>query len=155
MSNVRDNRHDTRDPSPESLREMPDIDFRRYIVLPNPFAARVRRDGIRIRRGSIIPPTGRPKRTAAPSKASLSEMPELDMSQARPNRFSASIQAGGITLRIGRGRPKRGTEVGPTTVRSVRLPVEIWEAVKRSAKRRGLTVHAALCEAIAIDLVFR
>ena len=47
-----------------------------------------------------------------------------------------------------RGRPKRLLEVGGTRPRSVRFPDGIWKQIEKTARARGLTVHAALREAI-------
>jgi hypothetical protein len=137
---------------PASTRSKPkSVDFRRYIVRKNPYAASLARSGIRIAKGSLAPPTGRPKPTRPPSKASLRAMPQVDMGRAnvRKNPYAARILAGDVTLRIGRGRPKRGSEVGPTSTRSVRLPERVWKAIERAAARQGVTVHALLRAAVA------
>jgi hypothetical protein len=84
-----------------------------------------------------------------PSRASLREMPEVDLKDGRwqPNPYAARIAAEGMTL-PGRGRPKKGEEPGSTPPRSVRLPPQVQERLKKAAKARGLTVHAALRTAI-------
>jgi len=48
----------------------------------------------------------------------------------------------------GRGRPKKGTETGPTVPRSVRFPAKLWEVLEAKAKAEGLTLHSALRVAI-------
>jgi hypothetical protein len=54
----------------------------------------------------------------------------------------------GKVRRVGRGRPKRLLEVGGTHPRSVRFPHAVWKQVEARANAKGLTVHAALREAI-------
>jgi hypothetical protein len=125
-----------------------EVDFGRYVARRrNPYAASISRTGLRIRK--LHPPTGKPKSARPPSRASLAEMPELDMSHARANRFAAGLHAGGVTLRVGRGRPEKGQEVGPTETRSVRMPAKVWRAIERTAARQHVTVHALLRAAIA------
>lgn len=51
-------------------------------------------------------------------------------------------------MQVGRGRPKKLEEVGGTSPRSVRFPDEVWKLLATRAKKRGLTLHAALREAI-------
>jgi len=51
-------------------------------------------------------------------------------------------------VQVGRGRPKRLLEVGKTEPRSVRFPAAIWARVGARAKKKGITVHAALRQAI-------
>jgi hypothetical protein len=87
---------------------------------------------------------------AEPSKASLKEMPEVDFTKVkvRRNPHAARIAREGITVQVGRGRPRRLTEVGGTSPRSVRFPDEVWEMLERRAKKEGMTLHAALREAI-------
>jgi hypothetical protein len=123
------------------------VDFRRYVARKNPYAASLARTGIRIR--TLAPPAGKLKASPPPSRASLREMPVLDMSSPGKNRFAAGIRAAGVTLPVGPGRPVRGQEVGPTSTRSVRLPASVWRAVEAEAARRGTTVHALLRSVIA------
>ena len=51
-----------------------------------------------------------------PSKASLREIPEVDFTKSPPrkNRYAKRIAAEGITVQVGRGRPKKIREVGGT-----------------------------------------
>src|SRR5256885_5734475 len=88
------------------------------------------------------------KRTG-PSRASLREMPEVDLKDGRwrPNPYVARIAAEGITLPK-RGRPKMGEEIGPSVTRSVRFPPRVWASVESVAKAKGVSVHAALRAAI-------
>ncbi len=90
------------------------------------------------------------RRQHEPSRASLREIPEIDFSTARVRRnpYAAAIEKSGITIQVGRGRPKKLLEVGGTTPRSVRFPDAVWKRIEARAKARGLTLHAALREAI-------
>lgn len=85
-----------------------------------------------------------------PSRASLREIPEIDFSttRVRRNLYASAIAKSGITIQVGRGRPKKLLEVGGTTPRSVRFPNAVWKRIEALAKSRGLTLHAALREAI-------
>lgn len=92
----------------------------------------------------------RQARHAEPSKASLREIPEVDFSSAkvRKNPYAARIAAEGLVVQVGRGRPKKLLEVGETRPRSVRFPEAVWKRLQARAKKKGLTLHAALREAI-------
>jgi hypothetical protein len=96
--------------------------------------------------------TERMKKTrhSEPSEASLKEMPEVDFTKARVRRnpYAARIAKEGITVQVGKGRPKKLEEVGGTSPRSVRFPDEVWRVLETRAKQRGLTLHAALRAAI-------
>jgi hypothetical protein len=96
--------------------------------------------------------TERTKRTkhSEPSEASLKEIPEVDFTRARVRRnpYAARIAKEGITVQVGKGRPKKLEEVGGTSPRSVRFPDEVWRLIEARAKKRGLSLHAALREAI-------
>jgi hypothetical protein len=89
-------------------------------------------------------------RLSEPSSASLKEIPEVDFTKARVRRnpYAARIAKEGITIQVGKGRPKKLHEVGGTFPRSVRFPDEVWRLLEARAKKRGLTLHAALREAI-------
>jgi hypothetical protein len=84
-----------------------------------------------------------------PSKASLREIPEVDFTTAkvRGNPYAARVAVEGI-VHVRRGRPKKGTETGPTEPRSIRFPSPIWELLEKRAKAQGLTLHSALRAAI-------
>jgi hypothetical protein len=84
-----------------------------------------------------------------PSRASLREIPEVDFSTAkiRRNPYATRVAAEGI-VHVGVGRPKRGTETGPTEPRSIRFPAEVWRLLEARAEAQGLTLHAALRAAI-------
>ena len=101
--------------------------------------------------------TGNARRTkkaksssAEPSKASLREIPELDLSKVklRRNPYAARIARDGMTVQSGRGRPKKVLEVGVTYPRSVRFPKPVWDEIEALAKQQGKTVHAVLREAV-------
>ena len=87
---------------------------------------------------------------AEPSKASLREMPEVDFSKVRvrKNPHAARIAKEGITVQVGRGRPRKLQEVGGTSPRSVRFPDQVWKTLEARAKKKGISLHAALREAI-------
>jgi hypothetical protein len=92
----------------------------------------------------------RKRRHSEPSAASLKAIPEVDFGRARVRRnpYAARIAKEGITIQVGRGRPRKLEEVGGTSPRSVRFPDEVWKLLEARAKKRGLTLHAALREAI-------
>lgn len=127
----------TQEPSAASLREMPEVKLESYRVRRNPYAKRIAREGIQVVHDG-------------PSAASLAEIPEVNFKYAtvRPNRYAARAAESAARIQYGRGRPTRGTEVGPTATRSVRLPAEIWVALEVEAKQRSTTVHALLREVI-------
>jgi hypothetical protein len=90
------------------------------------------------------------RKATEPSKASLREIPEVNFatSKVRRNPYAARIAREGIEVQIGRGRPKKLLEVGETEPRSVRFPAAIWKRLEGTAKKKGLTLHAALRKAI-------
>jgi hypothetical protein len=90
------------------------------------------------------------RRQREPSKASLREIPEVDFSSARVRRnpYAARIAREGMVVQVGRGRPKKLLEVGGTEPRSIRFPDAVWKQIEERARKRGLTVHAALREAV-------
>ncbi len=85
-----------------------------------------------------------------PSKKSLNEIPEtrLGKTRVRRNPYAGRIAREGIVVQVGRGRPKRLLEVGGTSPRSVRFPDSVWALLEERARSKGLTLHAALREAI-------
>ena len=121
------------DPSAASLREMPEIDFDRYHIRKNPYAARIAREGI-----SVV--------HDGPSARSLAEIPEVDFSRVQPQRsaYAGRTRRAVLQLRTGRGRPRRGQEVGPTPARSIRLPLTVWTALEAAAREADTTVHGLL-----------
>lgn len=94
--------------------------------------------------------TKKKREATEPTKASLREIPEVDFATAkvRPNTYAARIAREGIEVQVGRGRPKKLLEVGETEPRSVRFPPAIWRKLEGTAKKKGLTLHAALRKAI-------
>ena len=89
-------------------------------------------------------------RSREPSKASLREIPEVNFGKTRVRRnpYASRIARDGIVIQVGRGRPKKILEGGGTHPRSVRFPDAIWKEIAARAKAKGLTVHAALRQAI-------
>jgi hypothetical protein len=109
---------------------------------------RIAREGIQI--VAQRPARQRSIREREPSRASLREMPEVDPAKgrARPNPYAKRIAVEGITLSIGRDRPKRGAETGPTVPRSVRLPEQVWARLVQRAQEEGIPLQAALRAAV-------
>jgi hypothetical protein len=91
-----------------------------------------------------------PRKTKDPSRASLREMPEVDFgrTKARRNPYARRIAAQGLTIHVERGRPRKGTETGPTIPRSVRFPAAVWARLEARAKREGVSLHTALRSAV-------
>ena len=85
-----------------------------------------------------------------PSKGSLREIPEVDFSKARVRRnpYAKRIADEGLVVQVGRGRPKQVLEPRGSVPRSVRFSPTIWTLLEKRAKAKGLTLHAALREAI-------
>lgn len=85
-----------------------------------------------------------------PSPASLREIPEIDFDNARVRRnpYAAKIRREGISFQIGRGRPFKGEETGPTIPRSIRFPAKVWRHLEKRAKAEGMPLHAALRAAV-------
>jgi len=127
----------TKEPSRSSLRELPEIDFDRYRIRRNGYAKRIAREGIDVAHDG-------------PSRSSLRAMPEARFAGAEPRRnpYATRIAAGGITLQVGKGRPTRAAEVGPTLPRSVRLPPAVWRELERRARLEGVAVHALVRRAV-------
>ena len=85
-----------------------------------------------------------------PSKASLTEMPEIDFAKSRfrRNPYAKRIASEGLQIKIGRGRPKKSDLSVATVPRSVRFTPSVWAQLEKRAKAKGITLHAALREAI-------
>ncbi|MGQ0506007.1 MAG: hypothetical protein ACT4TC_11895 [Myxococcaceae bacterium] len=94
--------------------------------------------------------TSRKVSTKAPSKASLREIPEMDFTTGvvRRNPYGERVAKEGFTIQVIRGRPKKGTETGPTIPRSVRFPASVWKDLERRARAEGIPLHAALRAAV-------
>src|SRR5215831_17188213 len=131
----------TPNPSPASLREMPEVDFTAYRIRRNPYAARIAREGVEIAHHG-------------PSRKSLREMPEADFSHSRirPNRYAAKTIASASKIQYGKGRPPKGNEVGPTPTRSIRFPEAVWKDLENEARARATSVHALLREIVLTHL---
>src|SRR5437868_13738451 len=88
-------------------------------------------------RGIAMKATG--KKPREPSRASLREMPEVnfDKGKVRRNPYALRIAAEGISIHAGRGRPRKGTETGPTVPRSVRFPPECGSILKGERRRKA------------------
>ncbi len=84
-----------------------------------------------------------------PSRASLREIPEVDFGKAkvRRNPYAQRVAAEGI-LQVGRGRPPRGEETGPTVPRSIRFSAPMWKRIEQRARSEGMSLHAALRAAV-------
>jgi hypothetical protein len=126
-----------REPTRSSLRSVPSVDFTRYRAgRRNPFAKRMKAKGWELVHES-------------PSRSSLREIPELSPNAiGKPNPYAMRIGAQGVELQVGRRRPARGTEVGPTQVKSVRLPPAVWRRLERSARVEGVALHAVVRAAL-------
>jgi len=120
-----------------STHVVPEIDFSKYRVKRNRFAKRIAAEGIEIVHDG-------------PSRASLEEMPEADFTKLKVRRspYARRIEATGMSLQVGRGRPRRGEEIGPTVLKSVRLPPSVWAKLERRARSEGVAVHALVRQAI-------
>ena len=55
--------------------------------------------------------------------------------------------AGGVRIRIIPGRPPKGEEA-PVQVKAVKMPAEFWESFQIQAEAAGLTLHAAMRNAL-------
>ena len=123
-------------PSKRSLREIPEVDFSCYQVRRNRFAMRVQKTGVELDH-------------EGPSPESLTEIPEINFTTAQARRRPRQqAKAAALHLQIGKGRPPRGSEVGPTTVRSIRLPAAVWRSLEKRATRQHMTVHSILRTAV-------
>lgn len=126
------------DPTRASLAELPEVDFQRYKIRRNPFAARIAAEG------SELVHDG-------PSRASLAEIPEVDLRAAkrRKNPFAKYLNESALAMHTRRGRPSRGEEAGPTVTRSIRLPVALAKALEALARDEDITVHALMRNVLA------
>lgn len=90
------------------------------------------------------------KKSREPSRASLREMPEVtfEKGKVRRNPYALRIAEEGVSFHEGRGRPRKGTETGPTIPRSIRFSARVWSHLERRAKEEGLPLHAALRAAV-------
>lgn len=65
----------------------------------------------------------------------------------RRSNYDERIKSGGLTLQVGRGRPRAGAEAGTTVPKSVRLPPAIWKELEKRAPAEGIAVHALVRKA--------
>jgi hypothetical protein len=123
--------------------DVPEIDFSKYRLRPNRFAKLIEAEGIELVHDG-------------PSPASLQDLPEADFKKLRVRRnpYAARLGAAGVTIHTSRGRPARGSEVGPTVLKSVRLPPLVWAQLEKRARAKGIAVHALVRQAI-LDLLKR
>ncbi|HWZ89217.1 MAG TPA: hypothetical protein VNW92_10215 [Polyangiaceae bacterium] len=114
-----------------------EIDFSAYRVRKNRFAKRIAKEGLELIHDG-------------PSRASLTEIPEADFGQVRVRRspYAARIKTSGLSLQVGKGRPKRGAETGPTVLKSLRLPSAVRKELERRARSEGVAVHALVRKAV-------
>jgi hypothetical protein len=129
------------DPSDRSLEELPEIDFSKFRIRRNPYAARIAREGYKVVHDE-------------PSAASLAQMPEVDFARARvrANTFAGRAGKAASNIQYGKGRPRVGNEVGRTPSRSLRLPAPLWQALELEALERMTTVHALLRELVVTHI---
>ena len=127
-----------RDPTRASLEELPEVDFRRFRVRRNRYAARIAAEG------SELVHDG-------PSRASIDEIPEVDLrsTKLRRNPYARQIDPSALAMHTRRGRPAQGDEGGPTVTRSVRLPVALAKALEVLARAEGITTHALMRQTLA------
>ena len=90
------------------------------------------------------------RRMKEPSRSSLRDVPEVDFRTAnvRRNPYAPRIAATGMSVHVKPGRPRKGTETGPTIPRSVRFPQEVWRRLEERARAEGLPLHRALRAAV-------
>src|SRR5215831_11006079 len=123
------------------VKEVPEVDFSLYRIRRNPYAERIAREGIELAHNG-------------PAAAALAEMPEADFSRARVrlNKYSVKAAEVASNLQYGKGRPRKGAEIGETSARTLRLPRTLWKALEREARERTTTVHALLRELVAAHI---
>jgi hypothetical protein len=91
----------------------------------------------------------RAKRVTGPSKASLQAIPPLDERTAITfGRGPEGLRKALEWARARRGRPRDGDAPEGSRVKSVRFSDRLWDELERTAKKRGVSVHAAMREAI-------
>ena len=105
----------------------------------------------------------RPTRAnSEPSAESLKEMPELDFSKSvrlgRGLHARKIAEAGGYVIKpdgeaahfvqTRQGRPRKGEPKATTQTKNVRLPPELWATIERVANDNGISLHAAMRQAM-------
>jgi len=99
----------------------------------------------RMRGSAMKKVSGKKHREPSRARASLREMPEVNFGGAkiRRNPYALRIAREGISIHSGRGRPRKGTETGPTIPRSRPESGSIWKgAPRRKASRYMLHCRA-------------
>ena len=87
------------------------------------------------------------KKPRGPSRASLREMPEVNFDQAkvRRNPYALRIAAEGISIHVGRGRPRKGTRPArPSLAQFVSRPES--GGISKHAPRRKAYRSMLRCE---------
>ncbi len=117
--------------------EVSEVNFELFRVKRNRFAKIVKKQGILLAHD-------------APSQASLRAIPEADFAtpKVKRNPYAERMRSAGLTLQVGQGRPRGGSETGPTVVKSVRLPPAVWAELEKRARAEGIAVHALVRKAI-------
>lgn len=86
-----------------------------------------------------------------PSALALREMPALteeDWKNARPNPYAARIAKEAARQHAKPGRPRKGSAPAPTETVTLRLTAELRKIVEKRAHEEGITLHAALRQAV-------
>ena len=127
-----------KEPSQATLAEMPEVDFARYRVHKNRFAARIAAEGSELVHDE-------------PSPASVAEIPEVDLRSVKrwKNPWPKHLNESALAMHTRRGRPARGEETGPTVTRSIRIPVALDKALAALARNEDITVHALMRNVLA------
>ncbi|SRR5882724_10167982 len=88
------------------------------------------------------------KNLRRPSRASLREMPEVNVDKAkvRRNSYALQIAAEGISIHAGRGRPRKGNRPDRPSLGS--LPARVWRHLEKRPRAKGIPLHAALRAAV-------
>jgi hypothetical protein len=76
-------------------------------------------------------------------------MPEVDFSSGFVRRGPDGLKEVLAYARAKRGRPRKGEASPGSSVKSLRMTAAEWAALERIAKKRGITLHALLHEALA------
>ena len=92
--------------------------------------------------------------TDAEFLASLGKGEPVDILKARHSKDAALAEAqkneplsGALRIRIVPGRPPKGEEA-PVQVKAVKMPAAFWDSFQAQAQADGLTLHAAMRNAL-------
>ncbi|HXX70275.1 MAG TPA: hypothetical protein VEK07_24055, partial [Polyangiaceae bacterium] len=71
-----------------------------------------------------------------PSAESLRDIPPIDFArvEVRKNPYAEKIRKHGYELALHPGRPRKGTRMGPTVAKAVRLPPKVWRDIEARAR---------------------